>query len=304
MLSSDVHLEKALEEYNEKINELELEGTREELLEALVNRSTVLMLMESYASSMDDAEEAIRLAEEMESLGKKINTGTYIKMYENHGQMIYGEDEKTMLSDYMKIVPKLSELGDDVRHYDKRGLISMCIGCAEDLLDFNYNENCVSFLDKAVSLVGDNDDIWSENRRLQIANLFGQIDENMGLLDDAFNSFTEAISIGTRLYKKKKIDDEMDLVFSFTYRGDICEKKEMKEKMWDDYEDAISILEELNTMNKLKDKDLLVNLHQTLATSMMDAGKIERAEKHLMRVVNLGVPGMKEAIDELGINQR
>ena len=45
MRTSDAHLEEALNEYNNKVNRLETEGPAEDLLEALVNRSTVLMLM-------------------------------------------------------------------------------------------------------------------------------------------------------------------------------------------------------------------------------------------------------------------
>ena len=51
--------------------------------------------------------------------------------------------------------------------------------------------------------------------------------------------------------------------------------------------------------HKLDDVQLLINLHQGIATSMMNAGKIELAEKHLMRSINLGIPGMKEAMKEL-----
>ena len=65
MRTSDTHLEEALQEYNDKVNALEAEGGTEELLEALVNRSTVLMLMGSYVSSLDDLEEAMDIMDEM-----------------------------------------------------------------------------------------------------------------------------------------------------------------------------------------------------------------------------------------------
>ena len=46
MDSSDIHLESALEEYNDKVNELEAAGVEnEELLEAYVNRGWVLYMM-------------------------------------------------------------------------------------------------------------------------------------------------------------------------------------------------------------------------------------------------------------------
>ena len=77
------------------------------------------------------------------------------------------------------------------------------------------------------------------------------------------------------------------------------EAKHELEKMWNDHESALVILEELNNRNRLSDPELLIKLHQSLASSMMESGEIERAEKHLMRAINLGVPGMKDAIDEM-----
>ena len=65
MRLSDEHLEEALNEYNDKVNRLETEGSADELLEALVNRSTILMLMDSRVSSLDDLEEAMEIMEEM-----------------------------------------------------------------------------------------------------------------------------------------------------------------------------------------------------------------------------------------------
>ena len=69
MRTSDEHLEEALTEYNDKVNRLETEGSADELLEALVNRSTILMLMDSRVSSLDDLEEAMEIMEEMEEDG-------------------------------------------------------------------------------------------------------------------------------------------------------------------------------------------------------------------------------------------
>ena len=79
MRASDEHLEQALKEYNDKISALEVNGTDDELLEALVNRSTILMLLGSYTASMTDAEEAIELSKGM----KDVDIGTFVKMYEN-----------------------------------------------------------------------------------------------------------------------------------------------------------------------------------------------------------------------------
>lgn len=295
MRASDEHLEQALREYNDKVSELEISGTKEELLEALVNRSTILMLLGSYTSSMTDVEEAIELSEEMDD----IDVGTFVKMYENRGQMLFDEDEEMMLSDYTKIISRLDEIHGDVRHYGWKDLIMMCDGCAEDLIDLGFFESSVPFTTKAMELIGNNTDNWSTNRKLETLNLIGQADSGMGLDDNAADAYSESIAYGKRLYEISRIDDPMELVFSYIYRGDIMESRKDMEAMWRDHECALEILEELNSNNRLGDTDLLVKLHQSLASSMMDSGRIERAEKHLMRAINLGVPGMKDAMDEM-----
>ncbi len=295
MRASDEHLEQALREYNDKVSELEISGTKEELLEALVNRSTILMLLGSYTSSMTDVEEAIELSEEMDD----IDVGTFVKMYENRGQMLFDENEEMMLSDYTKIISRLDEIHGDVRHYGWKDLIMMCDGCAEDLIDLGFFESSVPFTTKAMELIGNNTDNWSTNRKLETLNLIGQADSGMGLDDNAADAYSESIAYGKRLYEISRIDDPMELVFSYIYRGDIMESKKDVEAMWRDHECALEILEELNSNNRLGDTDLLVKLHQSLASSMMDSGRIERAEKHLMRAINLGVPGMKDAMDEM-----
>ena len=55
MDTSDIHLESALDEYNQKVYDLESTGSEsEELLEAYVNRGCVLYMMEYRTSAMDD----------------------------------------------------------------------------------------------------------------------------------------------------------------------------------------------------------------------------------------------------------
>lgn len=284
-----------MKEYNDKISALEVNGTDDELLEALVNRSTILMLLGSYTASMTDAEEAIELSKGM----KDVDIGTFVKMYENRGQMIFDDNEEMMVSDYSMIISRLDEIHREIRHYDWKGLIMMCQGCAEDLIDCDRFEMSVPFTQKALELMKDASDIWSMNRKMEIQNLIGQADTGMGLDDNAIDAYSGSILIGEQLYDASRIEDPIQLVFAYVYRGDIMEAKHELEKMWNDHESALVILEELNNRNRLSDPELLIKLHQSLASSMMESGEIERAEKHLMRAINLGVPGMKDAIDEM-----
>ncbi|MBQ7701696.1 MAG: hypothetical protein IJT54_04755 [Candidatus Methanomethylophilaceae archaeon] len=300
MRRSDEHLERALEEYNQKISELESNGSsREEMLEALVNRSTVLLMLESYTSSMEDSEDAIELSKLMESKGEPVNVGTYMKMYENHGQLLYDSDNDGMAEDYAKIVSKLDRTGGDIRHYDKRSLIVMCIDCAEDLIDVDKEENAIPFLQKAIEFIGGDLDKWSRNHKVHILNLLAEVGHSLGQDDGSLSNLEECIRLAGELMFSSSIDDPNELVNAYILRGDILESMGKLEGMWESHEAAAEILEKMYLEHKLDDVQLLINLHQGIATSMMNAGKIELAEKHLMRSINLGIPGMKEAMKEL-----
>ncbi len=293
-------MERALEEYNQKISELESNGSsREEMLEALVNRSTVLLMLESYTSSMEDSEDAIELSKLMESKGEPVNVGTYMKMYENHGQLLYDSDNDGMAEDYAKIVSKLDRTGGDIRHYDKRSLIVMCIDCAEDLIDVDKEENAIPFLQKAIEFIGGDLDKWSRNHKVHILNLLAEVGHSLGQDDGSLSNLEECIRLAGELMFSSSIDDPNELVNAYILRGDILESMGKLEGMWESHEAAAEILEKMYLEHKLDDVQLLINLHQGIATSMMNAGKIELAEKHLMRSINLGIPGMKEAMKEL-----
>ena len=293
-------MERALEEYNQKISELESNGSsREEMLEALVNRSTVLLMLESYTSSMEDSEDAIELSKLMESKGEPVNVGTYMKMYENHGQLLYDSDNDGMAEDYAKIVSKLDRTGGDIRHYDKRSLIVMCIDCAEDLIDVDKEENAIPFLQKAIEFIGGDLDKWSRNHKVHILNLLAEIGHSLGQDDGSLSNLEECIRLAGELMFSSSIDDPNELVNAYILRGDILESMGKLEGMWESHEAAAEILEKMYLEHKLDDVQLLINLHQGIATSMMNAGKIDLAEKHLMRSINLGIPGMKEAMKEL-----
>lgn len=302
--TSDDHLEEALAEYNDKVNALEVGGTPEELLEAYVNRSTVLMLMDSYISSLSDLDEAIELMGEMAAAGKRIDVGTYVKAYENRGQLLCEDNKDQMADDYAKISSRLDEVRSGIRHYDMKGIVLMCLGCAEDLIDEGFPENSRPFTDKAISVLSNKNDEWAANRLLELYNLIGQSNNMMGLADEAVDAFTKAIYYGEQLYDRDSIDDSMELVFSYVARGDIMDERKDHESRIRDHEAAIDILEVLNGHRKLDDVELLVNLHQGVAAAQMEMGMIKEAEKHLLMSINHGMPDVKRTIDDLGLRDR
>ena len=213
MRTSDAHLEEALNEYNNKVNRLETEGPAEDLLEALVNRSTVLMLMGSYVSSMTDLEDAIELMEEMEADGRVPNIGTFVKVYENHGHLCCEDDPEMMNDDFVRIIPKLSALNATTRHYDRKSLVNMCLECSKELIDSDFSENSLPFLEKGLIFLGPSNDDWTLNRRAEMYSLMGEAHHDMGVYDDALSEFTRSIDIASELYLSNRIDDDMLVSF-------------------------------------------------------------------------------------------
>ena len=190
MLTSETHLEEALAEYNEKVNRLEVNGSPEELLEALVNRSTVLMLMDSRVSSLDDLEEAMEIMDEMEDSGIIPDVGTYVKVYENHGHLCCEEDAEMMNDDYLRMIPKLSSLDCNTRHYDRKSLVNMCLECSKELIDTDFAQNAFPFLEKGLVFLGAGDDDWTLNRRAEMYSLMGEAHHDLGAYNDALADFS------------------------------------------------------------------------------------------------------------------
>jgi tetratricopeptide (TPR) repeat protein len=203
----------------------------------------------------------------------------------------------------MKVSSRLDDLVDGVRHYRYNDIVEMCIDCSQDLIDQGYSENSIPFLDKSIDMLSGRTDLWSQNRIAESYNLLGEAKKNMGLQEEAAEAFTASILAATPIYRKCGLDDEMELVLSYVSRGDIEEKMGETASMVKDHEAAIDILEEMNAENKLDDTELLVNLHQGIAKVLMDEGNMKDAETHLLRVVDLGMPAMKEAISDLGIKR-
>ncbi|MBQ6547509.1 MAG: hypothetical protein IJL79_01020 [Candidatus Methanomethylophilaceae archaeon] len=306
MRSSDEHLEEALAEYNDKVNSLELDGRPEELLEALVNRSTILMLMGSYVSSMTDLEDAMELMEEMNQDGIIPNLGTYVKVYENHGHMCCEDDPEMMLDDYLRIIPKLIALNAATRHYDRKSLVNMCLECSKELIDSDFSENSLPFLEKGLIFLGPSNDDWILNRRAEMYSLMGEAHHDMGVYDDALSEFTRSIDIASELYLSNRIDDDMlvSFVYSFVLKGDIEDRNGNREESIDDYESAADILDQLENEGRTFDKDLLLDMHRTLSRLLMEAGNIERAETHLVKAMKMEVPNVDIAIKKIGAEKK
>ena len=306
MLTSETHLEEALAEYNDKVNLLEEKGSPVELLEALVNRSTVLMLMDSRVSSLDDLEEAMEIMEEMEDDGITPDVGTYVKVYENHGHLCCEEDAEMMNDDYLRIIPKLSSIDSNTRHYDRKSLVNMCLECSKELIDTDFAQNALPFLEKGILFLGPGDDDWSLNRRAEMYSLMGEAHHDLGVYTDALDDLSRSIDIASELYLSDRLDEDMmvSFVFSFVLKGDIESKQGRNEESINDYESAADVLDQLEKEGRTFDRELLLEMHRTLSRMLMEAGNIERAESHLMKAMRMEVPNMDVAINNLGAKKR
>ncbi len=294
--ASDAHLETALAEYNDKVNELELGGDYEQLLEAYVNRGSVFSMMESYVSALTDFDDALDLIAEMNSKDIPVDAGTFVKAHIGKGTLLFGNGGAEMKESYMLALTRIKEINSESRHYDRKGLVKACRDCAEDLIDENYPEDAVSFISIIISKVGTSDTVWDRNRLSEAYNLLAQSYQDRGMTDDAIDSLSESIIVAKDLLEEGQLDDTLGLVYAFITKGDLELEKDMTEQTISDYRMAIILLEEMSAHRRLQDVDLLVGVHQELAKLMIASGKMEEAEKHLVKAMELSMNGASDYI--------
>lgn len=302
MPSLDIHLEEALSDYNRKVSELEETGPLSELLFAYINRGSVLILMESYVSAITDMDAAVEIIDDMEASGSKVEPGLYVKAFESRGQLLFSSDPEGMADDYRMIVSRLDELDGTTRYYNPDDVATMCLNCAEDLIDTGSEDEALPFLDKAVSLLEGDDDPWCLNRLTEAHNLKAKVLEETGDKESAERYYGEAIDIGSRLYKAGDLEDIMELAMSYVCRGDLREEAERIDEFVSDHVAAADILDMLFDRNELDDVELLVSIHQGIASALMKEGRMKEAEKHLLAAMKMGVDGIEDSLINLGID--
>jgi tetratricopeptide (TPR) repeat protein len=297
MPSFDEHLEAVLRDCNDRINQLEGSYTTdEEMLDALINRGSVLSMMEYYTSALADFNDAVDLIVKMERDGKAVDPGSFVRVFVSRGEL--NADPGHMAEDYSIASTRLGEIKEDTKFYDRKKIIRMCLDCCEDLLDNGIPGETPPFIDKLYEMLVGRDDDWSRNRYLEMMNLSAQSMFDMNMEDEAMEYFSEAVLTGYDLFQKNSLEDMMSLVFALVVRGDIEQRKGLLEQYFIDRKAAISLLEELLSMNKLDDISVLVRMHQDIASSYMTVNKVKEAEEHLMREVVLNMDGAEEYIRE------
>jgi hypothetical protein len=298
-LSFDEHLEAVLQDCNNRIHQLEESGcSEEEMLDALINRGSVLSIMEYNTSALSDFEDAINIIIRIEVGGGTVEAGSFVRVFASRGGLCGSADPDQMAEDYAVAATRLGELGNSSKFFDRKKIVRMCLDCCEDLLDNGHPEGTPPFIDKLyLMLVGRNDN-WSRNRYLEMLNISAHSMKEMNMDDEAMEYFSDAIDTGYALLERNSLEDMMSLVFAFVLRGDIEQKKGLLDPYLVDRRAAISLLEDLMSMSKLDDMSVLVRLHQDIANTFLTLNMVKEAEEHLLREVMLNMDGAEEYIRE------
>ena len=296
MDASDAHLEHALEEYNDTVNKLEPDGPSVDLLEAYVNRGCILAMMEYRTSAVEDLESADEIIRSMEDEGTDIDDGTFVKTYVTLGDMLFDE-EADPVEAYARASLRIKNLDEHARHFDRRSIVRTCIGVIENLIDSEYPEDTEPFFARAMSLVMTANDPWSKNRYLELLNLEGEVGDQQNDPEAAAESYGRAIDVGTELLKREQMEDVENLVMSFVSKAEAEQSLDRFDDFVMDMNGAIVLLEQMLKFNRLDDTDILVSLHHDMASVLMKHGKVEDAEKHLVKAMTLEVKGASEYIN-------
>jgi len=295
---SDFHLEKALEGYNQTVNDLESVGESPELVEAYVNRGCVLYMMDYLTSAMEDLSSATEMIESLESKGFRINDGTYVKAYATIGAILF-EQNYEVSEAYSNALTRLDCVNPHSRHFDFNGIVRMCIESSENLLDCEYPDEAEHFIQKGLSLTENRQDSWSKNRTVEFRILYGECFLAKESLQEALEQFSEAFETGAALLDASELED-METVASALISKAQCEKDmDMTELYLGDAGIAVNLLEEMLRCNKLDDPNLIVTLHQDMASVLMSEDRMEEAEQHMMKAVAIGVHGAKDYINNM-----
>lgn len=302
-MSSDEYLEQALREYDEKISVLESNGAVSELIDAYVNRGTVLGLMESYILAAEDFEEAIELIESEEERGNKIDVALFVRAYEGRGQLYRGSDTDSMVRDYRKITEVLPMVDSRTKHFPLKDVVKMCIDCSQDLLDESQWNEALPFVEKGLESLSGKIGKWEDNSRAQLYSLKAEICDNDGNIEDAIYNYGKAVEINRYLDENGQIQNRMHLVFDLIGKGEAESDNGLDDDSLSDFTEACRILEEMIENGQSVDDNLISDLCKLIASVYMEKGDVAGAEKYIVKGLKYSVPGLDHAIDVLGIKR-
>ncbi|MCL2295469.1 MAG: hypothetical protein FWC29_00090 [Methanomassiliicoccaceae archaeon] len=295
--SFDDHLEAILQDCNDRVNQLEESGgSDEEMLDALINRGSVLSMMEYYTAALSDFDDAVDIIVRTEKAGKAVDPGCFVRSFVSRGELVADKDQTA--EDYVVASTRLRELNDNSKFCDRKKTVWICLDCGRDLIYSGHPEGAVPFADKLYEMLTGKDDSWSRNRYMETLSMSAKSMEDMGMDGEALEYYTEAIRVGHSLLEKSSLEDMEGLIFALVLRGNLEKKKGLMEPYFADRKTAISLFEELLFHNRLDDTSMLVTLHQDMASTYLSLNKVKEAEEHLMKEVALSMDGAEEYIRE------
>ncbi len=279
----DAHLEASLAEMNDKVASMEESGDARGLMEAYVNRGSVLAMMEYRTAAAEDFEEAAAIAD---GIGDA-DAGTFVKI---HVSLAMLEEERggDPCAEYEKASERLPGLGDGSLHYDARSAARLCATACRSLLDYASPGSCGPYVENGLRLASGSDP-WSAYRRLELLLLGAEAAEDMEDPETSLEFCDAAVEVACALAESEELEDAESMVLALVMRASAEGDLSMDEEAIDDLSAAVDVLEGLMAERGLEDKDSLISLHHDLAGALMKAGRVEEAERHLVRAMEIGV---------------
>lgn len=283
MEKADSHLEASLEELNRRVNDLEAEGDPEALTEAYLNRGCVLAMMGYRTSALDDLASAAEIADSLES----VDPGTFVKIHCEIASLVY-EQGGDPIEEYSIAMTRLDAFGPRSYRYDRRALVRLCLTAAGELIDSEHPDDAYAFIMKGLSET-ESTDPWSRNRRLELSNIAAEADDLMNDVQGSVSRYSESIEIGTSLMEDGALEDTDQIIMALAMRASGESDLGMLDSAVADLTAAVGILEGLLENHTLPDTEPLMSLHHDLAGALMKVGKIDEAERHLIRAMKIGI---------------
>ena len=296
MVASDAYLEHALEEYNDKVNELESGDSQEELLEAYVNRACILMMMDYRTSALEDLESADEIIQDLEDGGIHVDDGTFVKTYVAMGDLLL-EQEGDPMAAYSEAGTRIAKLPADARHFDYRSLVRTIIDVIGNMLDNDGSDYAEPYFERGTTLLLTRNDPWSRNRMMDLTNLEGERAETNGNFEECIIHYGKAIEIGMELMGRNQLEDPEEMVMALVYKAEAELNLDMNGDFLRDIGAAITVCDEMVKCNQFDDTEFLTGLHHEAASVLMHMGRVEEAEKHLMAAMTLSVQGASDYIN-------
>ena len=293
MATSDSHLEKALVEFNSRVDALECETPSAELVDALVKRSRILAAMDFKLSADEDLEEAYDVMNGLLASGVEVSADICFRTHVALAFSFRMVDDESMHSHFIKASSYLKKLEDPT--FAARA----CVDCASELLEIEDVPSARVFLRTAFCLRG-SEDRTHMNTLLQALFLMAESHVSVEQYSAALPFLVEAVEIGSRLLEENAVKDILDLILCYVYLADNLVADGNKEAARANLDVVSSILDDKSRLGTIE-SSVLGEIHGQIGRDYVEIGDIETAERHLMKQAALSLSGddgiLREAIE-------